>query len=208
MKRELNISEWERKDHYHFFSQFEEPFFGITVQIDCTRAYAQAKKNSRSFFLHYLYRALRAANTVEAFRYRIIGGKVYAFGQVNASSTISRPNHTFGFAYMDYEEDESGFYEKAREAIKCVQQSEGLIPAVSGENVIHFSAVPWIDFTSMSHARSFSFADSCPKVSFGKVTEKNGVRTMPVSVHVHHGLADGYHVGLFVEEFQRLMNDN
>jgi chloramphenicol O-acetyltransferase type A len=38
------------------------------------------------------------------------------------------------------------------------------------------------------------------------MTEQNGVKTMPVSIHVHHGLMDGYHVGLFVDEFQRLMN--
>jgi chloramphenicol O-acetyltransferase type A len=26
---------------------------------------------------------------------------------------------------------------------------------------------------------------------------------MPVSVNVHHALADGYHVGLFLQEFER-----
>lgn len=206
MKKEINISEWNRKDHYHFFSQFEEPFFGVTVQIDCTEAYRQSKKNNQSFFLYYLYRALQAANTVEAFRYRIINGKVYLFEQVNASPTISRPDNTFGFSYIDYEEDENSFYENAKQTIRDVQRSKGLKPAISGENVIHFSAVPWLDFTSISHARSFTFPDSCPKISFGKMTDKDGVKTMPVSVHVHHGLADGYHVGLFVAQFQRLMD--
>jgi chloramphenicol O-acetyltransferase type A len=38
--------------------------------------------------------------------------------------------------------------------------------------------------------------------------EVHGKKTMPVSVHVHHGLADGYHVGLFVERFQELMNED
>lgn len=206
MKKEINIAEWSRKDHFLFFSQFEEPFFGATVHIDCTLAYRHAKEQKHSFFLHYLHRALKAANTVEAFRYRILDKKVYVFDRVNASPTINRPNGTFGFAYLDYEEDENSFYERATQGIERVQQSEGLIPAVSGENVIHFSAIPWLDFTSLSHARSFTFPDSCPKISFGKVTEQNGVKTMPVSVHVHHGLADGYHVGLFVEEFRRLMN--
>jgi len=28
---------------------------------------------------------------------------------------------------------------------------------------------------------------------------------MPFSVHVHHGLMDGYHVGQFLEHFQTLM---
>ena len=87
-----------------------------------------------------------------------------------------------------------------------MQNSTGLVPAISGENVIHFSAIPWVDFTSLSHARSFSFRDSMPKISFGKVTEKEGVKSMPVSIHVHHGLMDGYHVGQFVDKFQELLN--
>jgi chloramphenicol O-acetyltransferase type A len=29
---------------------------------------------------------------------------------------------------------------------------------------------------------------------------------MPVSIHVHHGLADGMHVAEFVEHFQKLLD--
>ena len=75
------------------------------------------------------------------------------------------------------------------------------------ENLVHFSAVPWINFTSISHSRSFTIPDSCPKFSFGKMTEENGKKFMSMSVHVHHGLVDGYHLGLYFEEFDRLMNE-
>ena len=66
--------------------------------------------------------------------------------------------------------------------------------------------MPFLKFTSLSHARSFSFKDSCPKFSFGKMTEENGKKTMAFSIHVNHALADGYHVSLFVDEFQKRMN--
>ena len=36
--------------------------------------------------------------------------------------------------------------------------------------------------------------------------DENGKKTMPISVHVHHGLVDGYHVGLFLDALQQLMN--
>lgn len=107
---------------------------------------------------------------------------------------------------MDYEEDEHLFYAKATEVIARVRSEKGLVPAVSGENVIHFSAAPWLHFTALSHARSFSFADSSPKISFGKVLWENEKAMIPVSIHAHHGLMDGYHVGLFVSRFQELMN--
>jgi chloramphenicol O-acetyltransferase type A len=206
MKTAIDINNWIRKDHYRFFSQFEEPFFGVTVSIDCTLAYHYAKERGISFFQYYLYQALKAANGIENFRYRIIDKDVYLFHEVHASPTVPRPDGTFGFSYIDYNTDEDLFYLNATRIIEAEKLASGLIPAVSGENVIHFSALPWINFTSVSHARCFSFADSCPKITFGKVTEENGKKLLPVAVHVHHALADGYHVGLFVEQFQTLMN--
>lgn len=149
---------------------------------------------------------MKAANEVENFRYRIIENQVYDFETVHASPTINRTDGTFGFAYVDYFEDEKLFYTKALQEIDQVRNSKSLLPAVSGENVIHFSAIPWLNFTSISHARSFSHLDSCPKISFGKMTENNGKQEMPVSIHAHHALMDGYHVSLFVDRFQRLMD--
>jgi chloramphenicol O-acetyltransferase type A len=34
----------------------------------------------------------------------------------------------------------------------------------------------------------------------------DGKRTMSMSIHVHHGLMDGFDVGLFLDCFQGLMN--
>lgn len=206
MKKRIEIDNWNRKEQYNFFSKFSEPFFGVTVNVNCTKAYSKAKEKQVSFFLYYLYRALKAANKIDNFKYRIIDNQVYEFNTVNASPTINRPNGTFGFAYMNFEEDETIFYKNALLEIEKVQNSNNLLPAVSGENVIHFSAIPWIDFTSISHARNFSYPDSCPKISFGKMTETLGEKSMPVSIHGHHALMDGYHIGKFVDLFQDLMN--
>lgn len=207
MKKLINIDGWNRKDHFNLFSKFEEPFWGVVVSIDCTQAYQNAKAKNQSFYLYYLYRSLKAANEIENFRYRIIKGDVYLYDQVNVANTVDRADHTFGFAYINYSTDEQQFIEQAKAAMEKVRQTTGLIPSEEGAADIHYSALPWLDFTSISHARAFGFPDSCPKISFGKITQVHGKKTMPVSVHVHHGLADGYHVGLFVERFQALMNE-
>lgn len=207
MKTLLDIESWNRKDQFRFFNQFEEPFFGVTVQVDCTEAYTKAKANGYSFFLYYLHLSLKAANQIEPFRYRISDGNVYLYDTVNASPTINRPDGTFGFSYMDYHPDFESFADAAKTTIEEVRNSTGLIPAVSGENVIHYSSVPWINFTGLSHARSFSFKDSCPKISFGKMTEVNGRKQMPVSIHVHHALMDGFHVGQYIDLYQQLLSE-
>lgn len=205
-KLQIDLNSWNRKDHFQFFGQFEEPFFGITTELNCTAAYQYCKSKQISFFLYYLYQALAAAQEIENFRYRIVDGNVYLFEQINASPTIMRPDGTFGFSYIDYSENFEIFYQNAILARDAVQAGSGLIPAVSGENVIHFSTLPWIRFTAVSHARSFSFPDSAPKVTFGKLTIVGDQKVIPVSVHAHHGLVDGYHVGLYFEELQRRFN--
>ncbi|MBC6112347.1 CatA-like O-acetyltransferase [Pedobacter fastidiosus] len=207
MKEKIDINTWIRKDHFEFFSAFEEPFFGVTVDVDCTASYKQAKEMGVSFFLLYLHKSLLAANKVEPFRYRIIDGAVWKFDEVHASATINRGNGTFGFSYMDFYEDFSKFKAHAQVEIENVENSMGLIPASSGENVIHYSALPWLNFKSLSHARNYSFNDSCPKISFGQLRDKGRRKIMSLSVHVNHALMDGFHVAQFVDAYQELLNN-
>ena len=207
MKHKLELETWNRKEHFLFFKQMEEPFFGVTTRVDCSKAYTNAKKLGVSFFTYYLHKTLIGVNAVENFRYRIIDNEVYVFDRIDASATILREDKTFGFSLMEYAEDINEFAEIARKEIERIQNTTGLITRDFEDNLIHFSAVPWIDFTSYSHARSFTWPDSCPKISFGKMVEENGKKTMAIAVHVHHGLADGYHVGQFLTLLQELLNE-
>lgn len=208
MKTPLNIDNWPRKEHFEFFRKFEEPFFGATVEIDCSKAYQTAKELNASFFIYYLHKTLVAVNSIECFRYRISEDTIFVYDQVNASATISREDGSFGFSLVKYDPDFQTFNKIALAEIERVRNTTGLFTrSFDDDNLIHFSAIPWINFTSLSHARSFAFADSCPKISFGKMmVHENEKRTMTMSVHVHHGLMDGFHLGQFVDAFQELMN--
>ena len=84
MKQKLDLNSWNRKEHFLFFKQMEEPFYGITTTIDCTQAYANAKALGVSFFSYYLHKTLSAVNAIENFRYRIIEDEVYIFDQIDA----------------------------------------------------------------------------------------------------------------------------
>jgi len=206
MKEKIDINTWLRKDHFNFFNTFDEPFFGLTVEIDCTATYQEAKANGVSFFLLYLHKSLVAANQIENFKYRIINGEVWNYKVVNAAATINRPNGTFGFGYFDYLENFNDFNAEANREIEKVKATSGLIPSSSGENVIHYSALPWLNFTSMSHARNYSYRDSCPKISFGRVRDEGNKKIIPVSIHVNHALMDGFHVAQFVDVYQQWLS--
>jgi chloramphenicol O-acetyltransferase type A len=207
MKQKLDLNSWNRKEHFLFFKQMDEPFYGITTTVDCTKGYAKAKKNGVSFFSYYLHKTLSAVNAIENFRYRIKDDEVYVFDVIDASATVMREDKTFGFSYMPFTEDIQDFAQTVQAEINRIETTTGIFTREYPENLIHFSALPWINFTSLSHARSYTWPDSCPKISFGKLIDEDGKKTMSLSVHVHHGLVDGYHVGLFVDQFQQLMNE-
>ena len=206
MKQQIDIKNWNRKEHYEFFSTFEEPFFGITTPIDCTIAFEKSKELNISFFIYYLHKTLIAINQIENFRYRIEDGNVFLYDEIDSSATIMRADKTFGFSFMKFNPDLTEFNKIAFAEIERIQSTSGLFTREFPENLIHFSAIPWINFTSLTHSRSFTLPDSCPKISFGKMTTENNKKTMSLAVLAHHGLVDGYHMGMFVEALQNEFN--
>src|ERR1700712_572163 len=140
MKQNINIETWARKDHFNFFNQFEEPFYGVCVRADCTKAYRFAKANNLSFHLYCLYCAMGAAYAVEPFKYRVNNGEVFIYDDLIAGTTVSRDNDTFGFAYFDYNPSLDLFLEGANKAIEQVKARTDLVRSPA-ENVIRFSSL-------------------------------------------------------------------
>jgi chloramphenicol O-acetyltransferase type A len=209
MKRSLDIETWNRKEHFLFFRQCDEPLFGIVAEIDVTDGYKFCKGNNIPFFLYYHFKSISAVNMIEEFRYRVEGSEVYVYNTVHVTTTISRTDNTFSFAFIPFTGSFREFTESAKAEIERTRNSTGLgITENTGRpDVIHFSTVPWISFTGVTHARNFKHQDSVPKITFGKYFNKNDRLVMPVSINVHHGLMDGYHVGKFLELFEQLVNE-
>jgi len=205
--KKIDISTWKRKQHFEFFSQFEEPFFGMTWQIDMTKAKQIARGQGISLFTYYLHKSLQAAIEIENFKYRITSkGEVVIVDTINASATIMRENETFAFSYIPYHKNIEVFEKSVKEEVNRIQSSNDLFPSKNTDDVMHCSAIPWIDFTSITHARMFKGKDSVPKISYGKIMKEKGKFTMSVAVYVHHGLIDGLHLSRFKMRFQALLD--
>ena len=206
MNRVIDMEQWERKVHFQFFRGFDDPYFGVCTEVDCTASYREAKERSTSFFLLYLHKSLTAAHRVEEFRYRIAGEDVVCYDTVRASPTVNRENGTFGIAYIDYHEDFDCFAAAAREELEQVKSAGDLVPSTHDDNVIHYSTLPWIRFTGLTYPRSSGPQMSIPRITFGKYYHRDGSMFMPLDIQVHHGLMDGLHVGSYIDSFQELLD--
>lgn len=206
--KQIDIENWNRKEHYHFFSKKQSPYLGITANVKCTKACIEAKEFGRSLFAHYLHCSLTVANNIPEFKYRIIDDMVFELEKINAGATVSREDHTFAFIFAEYDADFDVFNKKLKKEIEEVKNSTGL--RLNNDDIkldlIRYTTLPWVKFTSLLHPTNFDNNDSVPRISFGKIFEKQGGKYLPVSVEAHHGLMDGYHIARYFEEFENLLS--
>ena len=205
MKRVINLDEWNRKEHFQFFGSMDDPFFGLTTQVDFTEVYREAKADRASFFLYSLHKIIKAVNETEDFRLRVEDGQVVCFDVIHAGTTIGREDGTFGFGFFDYYPDREQFVQAAQLVIRRVQAAKGLCRDADAmrQDLIRFSPVPWVAFTEMKHATSFHTGDTATRISTGKLVEADERMMLPVSITAHHGLVDGRHVGLLLDKITK-----
>ncbi|BAO77170.1 CatA-like O-acetyltransferase [Winogradskyella sp. PG-2] len=201
----VDIDTWNRKELYNHFIRLKDPYFGVVIPFDVTKAYDYAKGQKISFFAQYLHSCMKAVNEVDNFRYRIIDNKVVDYDVIHASATIMREDKTFGFSFINYDEDLDVFINNLKKEKIRIQNSYDLYPPVNSQDCIHCSALPWFKFSGHKEPVS-GIMDSVPKIAFSKAEKSNGKLMMNVSINVNHALVDGYHVGLFEEKFQFNLN--
>ncbi len=204
-RQEMELETWERRAVFDLFKSYAEPYHGVCLRADCTATFHYARQHRLSVFLSLVHRSLTAANQLENFKTRIVDDAVYRYDQIDGGSAVGRSNGTIGFGFYTFRPPLAEFVHHAAPELDRVRQRND-IERHPHPNVIRFSVLPWFDFTSISHARDFTRPDSAPRITFGKITEANGRCTLPVSIHVHHALADGLHVADFIEKFQAALD--
>lgn len=197
MPKYLDLETWARRDLFEFFRGYQNPYFNICTQLDVTELMRVLRdRPGVSVSLAYHYFALRIANEIEPFHYRLEGDRVVIHEVINGGTTVLLPNETFTYAYFDYHEDFDRFISEASEAIEKVR-SEGSLKPTMRDDLMYCTVVPWVSFTSFAHARTPGRGESIPRIAFGKFLRDGDQIRLPISVEVHHALMDGLHVGRF-----------
>lgn len=207
MFKKLDTDAWKRKPQYDFFKTYDNPFFNITADVNVDNLVDFCKKNNESFFLNSLYIGAKVNNEIDEFRMRIRGDEVIIHDIINFGAPVMHKDKTFTFCFFKYYANREEFIKNAEESLKLELANPSFNPRHNEDDIIHFSVLPWINFTSIQHARRIPVEDSIPKIVYGKYREKDGEFSMPISLEVHHGLMDGYHAGLFYEKWQKIESE-
>jgi chloramphenicol O-acetyltransferase type A len=204
----LDLRTWPRRSAFDLFRHFDKPWFSVCVRVDVTALKpALAQLGGGRFSLACHHAALREAHRVRAFRLRFEGTGVQVLHSVRGSTTVARPDGSFGFATLPYDASFQRFAAGGAVAMQAARDGTAPLLAEADEHrFIHFTTLPWLHFTSFTHARELHHAD-IPKIAFGRVQEEHGRQWMPLALEVHHALVDGADAGDFVTGFEAALRD-
>lgn len=207
--KEIDIESWKRKEHFHFFYRMDYPQYNICMDIDISHFLAYTKQQQLPFYYAMIYAVTDVLNKTEEFRYRIRDGKVVLHNQVHPSFTdmdSDSSDELFKIVTVNHEGNIHAFTHAAREASRYQKSYFDLSKVAGRDDLIYITCIPWISFTHLSHTITLNRNDSVPRISWRKYYQQDDKIFLPFSVQVHHALADGIHVGKYVNELQKYLN--
>lgn len=205
MAQYLDLANWPRRELFEFFIGYTNPYFNVCSRVDVTKLVELVRQRDLRISSAVHYFALRVANEIEPFRYRLKDEGVFVYDVIHGGTTVLLPNETFTYAYFDYQRDFEKFVNDMSQAVNEVRAGDGRLRPTMRDDVIYHTTLPWISFTSFSHARTGGRGESIPRLVFGKFTKENERLMMPISVEVHHALVDGLHVGQYLSTLEEAL---
>ena len=206
-KKKLDLATWPRKKQFHFYNKYSIPYFNVTVKLDVTKLIKKIKKKKLSFYSTYLFLLMKSINQSQNFKYRIYNQEIYEVEKIHPIFTVLNEKENFNFCLCEYTENFSQFLINYK---KVVEQSKASDNELKDNDdflgKVFISNLPWLDFTSMEHPVDQNKPDSIPRIVSGKLVKVNSLFRkkyyLPLSIQVHHALADGVHIAKFITKFE------
>ena len=218
MFHEIDLETYPRRDHFEHFLTMGNPFVTVTKQVDLSEWLPKVREAKKPFFLSFQYAAVHAANAVPEFRRRIRGGGIVEYDFCNPTYTVALPDGTYRYCLVHADQPFEAYLREGKEKQEAAVRSEHLTEEGEVESLLFISSTPWLNYESLTMPypdRSFSI----PSIAWGKceretklvlregeVCETEKI-TMPVTVMVHHALADGIHLGQFFDRLEENLRD-
>lgn len=201
-KRKIDLTQYTRRSMFEAFRDRQFPCFSTTCNIEITDLKRWTAAKNHTFFITMSYVISRAVNGIPELRHRLIEGDIYEFEKVDPGYTVLLQDNTFSFCDAVYFENFGKYYDCARQKIEEVKQRPD--SSTGDKNHMFFiTNIPWFSFTSFTHPYEKQYG-TIPIITLGKYFQQGEHLLLPLSIQVHHGVVDGFHVGLFYQAVNRL----
>lgn len=191
--------------HFDFFKNMNHPHFSICSPVKIG-PWVEERKNSKDRLSSSLvYLLAKVANDLPCFRRRIRDGEIIEHDFIHPSFTVpTEGTDTFSFCETKFTHDFAEFMSRADLSMKKMLEDPCFEDEPGRDDYLFMSALPWLAFTSVTHAMQYHPVDSVPRITWGKIHKQEGELVMPLAVQVHHALMDGVHLADYFKKVEEL----
>ena len=204
----VNLDTWKRGNLFRFYIDNLRNVMSMTVDIDVSSLIAFARTHELKFYPAMMWVVSKAVNQRAEFRY----------GWDNNGNPIHW-NYISPY-YADFHKDDEQFvklvteysdnlfefhsrFVKDRERYKELRTFDLKdIPA----NTFDVSCLPWVKYKSFDIHVFDEGKYLAPVVTWGKYETENGKIVLPLSMNIHHAVADGWHLSRFFADVQEIID--
>lgn len=202
----VDLKEWSRGELFRFYMDKMRIVMSLTVDIDVTNLKAYAKKMDMEFYPLMLWAVSKVINSHGEFKYGWSGdGALIQWDYVSPSYVdFHREDENFTKMVTEYSDDLLEFYGRVMADRERYKNDRAVLDG-QPPNFFDVSCLPWVRY---KHFDVHVFDEGkflAPVVTWGKYEQENGRFMMPLTMNIHHSVADGFHLSRFFNEVQELI---
>lgn len=196
-RTKVNLDNYKRRNHFLYFLNIEDPFVGVTVNVDVTNIVKACKEKGKSFYISFIHIVAITADEVLEFRHRIIGNDIYEYKETKTSHIEMLDDGTYCYCTLEHNMNLKDYFSYANKQRKMAIKRADIEEEKDLDEMYFITSIPWLHYCGLTQPHG---KESNPKISWGKYEKYDEEKIkMPVTVLVHHGLVDGIHIAKFYE---------
>lgn len=203
----VDVSTWSRGDLFQFYIRQMRIVMSLTVDVDVTPLVAFARERGLKFYPLMIWTVSKVVNAHDEFKYGWdADGNLIRWDFVSPSYADFHPeDENFTKLVTPYTEDCLEFHTRFLEDRERYRDARGFVDRQI-PNFFDVSCLPWVRYR---HFDVHVFDEGkflAPVITWGKYEAELGRLVMPLTLNIHHAVADGFHLSRFFREVQELID--
>lgn len=200
----VDLDQWERGELFQFYIDKMRIVMSLTVDVDVAPLVAFAKKSGLKFYPLMIWVVSKVVNSHEEFKYSWDAeGNLIQWDVLSPSyADFHKEDENFTKMVTPFSEDLFEFHSRFVQDRKTYRNVRAVVEN-QPKNFFDVSCLPWVRYR---HFDVHVFDEGkflAPVITWGKYEEEHGKLVMPLTMNIHHAVADGFHLSRFFKEVQR-----
>ena len=203
----MDRNTWNRGDLFQFYMDKMRIVMSLTVDLDVTSLVSYGKEQKLKFYPSMIWAVSKVVNSHDEFKYGWDeSGNLIKWEFISPSyADFHREDENFTKFVTPYTDDLLEFHARF---LRDRERYRDMRAIADHQPPNHFdvSCLPWVRYR---HFDVHVFDEGkflAPVITWGKYERDVGKLVMPLTMNIHHAVADGFHLSRFFREVQELID--